>query len=82
MRLTTSRRPSRAAAATNVCRAASVKPVLPPRVPGYSVSSVFWVWIWYPSLLPGTAGIWAVVCCRTAAVVGFSTSWAMISARS
>jgi len=34
MRLTTSRRPSRSAAATKVCRAASVKPVLPPSVPG------------------------------------------------
>jgi hypothetical protein len=34
MRLTTSRRPLRSAAATKVCRAASVNPVLPPRVPG------------------------------------------------
>ncbi len=34
MRLTTIRRPSRSAAATKVCRAASVNPVLPPRVPG------------------------------------------------
>jgi hypothetical protein len=34
MRLTTSRRPSRSAAATKVCRAASVNPVLPPSVPG------------------------------------------------
>ena len=32
--LTTSRRPSRSAAVTNVCRAASVNPVLPPRSPG------------------------------------------------
>ena len=34
MTLTTSRRPSRSAAATKVCRAASVKPVFPPRLPG------------------------------------------------
>ena len=34
MTLTTSRRPSRSAAVTNVCRAASVKPVFPPRSPG------------------------------------------------
>jgi hypothetical protein len=34
IRLTTSRRPSRSAAATNVCRAASVNPVLPASVPG------------------------------------------------
>jgi hypothetical protein len=32
--LTTSRRPARSAAVTNVCRAASVKPVFPPRLPG------------------------------------------------
>ena len=31
---TTSRRPSRSAAPTNVCRAASVNPVLPPSAPG------------------------------------------------
>jgi hypothetical protein len=43
--LTTSRRPSRSAAVTNVWRAASVKPVLPPRLPGYVVSSGFWLWI-------------------------------------
>ncbi|KQS73467.1 hypothetical protein ASG41_02115 [Modestobacter sp. Leaf380] len=46
IRLTTRRRPSRSAAATKVCRAASVNPVFPPRVPGYSVSRVFWDWIW------------------------------------
>jgi hypothetical protein len=34
IRLTASRRPSRSAAATKVCRAASVNPVLPPSVPG------------------------------------------------
>lgn len=34
IRLTTSRRPLRSAAVTNVWRAASVKPVLPPRSPG------------------------------------------------
>jgi hypothetical protein len=34
MTLTTSRRPSRSAAVTKVCRAASVNPVLPPSPPG------------------------------------------------
>jgi hypothetical protein len=34
IRLTTSRRPSRSAAATKVCRAASVNPVFPASVPG------------------------------------------------
>ncbi len=34
IRLTTSRRPSRSAATTKVCRAASVNPVFPPSVPG------------------------------------------------
>ncbi|GAA3154600.1 hypothetical protein GCM10010531_02070 [Blastococcus jejuensis] len=44
--LTTSTRPSRSAAPTKVCRAASVKPVLPPSAPGYLPSSGSWFWIW------------------------------------
>jgi hypothetical protein len=45
--LTTSRRPSRSAAVTKVCRAASVNPVLPPRLPGVPASG-FWLSIWKP----------------------------------
>src|ERR1700733_3160661 len=79
---TTRRRPPRAAAPTNVLRAASVNPVLPPMAPGYRVRSSSWLAIGWSPLSPGniadgSAVIWANTGLAIAARKMTARSWAV-----